>query len=124
MGRYVVAATEVILLGLPTLMCDIIGDIVQAEPSLHLLANSASAQEAVAVARAATGVVTLLASQAVADADLVAVLGAHPDARGFTIADRERSASLYEVRLQRAALGELSRDRLLDALRDARGAQV
>lgn len=111
--------TDVILLGLPTLMRDIVRDMVSCEPRLRLVAEVSTASQAVEAAARAAAHVAFIAGPDCDDDDIVAILCAYPRARTLTIADHGRALLFNELAPKRTALGEATRERLLQALSHA-----
>jgi DNA-binding NarL/FixJ family response regulator len=110
--------TTRVLLAVPGLLSEIIKDAGSKHGDIDFVGDLQSLGEVPAAMRAtaANAVVCSLPGAALPTM-FNELLAEHPHARIVAIDADGRHSTLYELRLQRTALGELSPDELLDAIR-------
>lgn len=112
---------RIALAALPPLLRDIVRDAVRAQPDMEVVAESGRAELAAALrdggGAAEPDVVLLGVSRADDERTCAATLLAPPERRILTIETSGRAAAVYELRLERTPLGELSPAGLVDAIR-------
>jgi hypothetical protein len=114
--------TRVLLIstGLPEMLGEIVSQALGRHSDVDLVVATAPAGLATAVRDAAADVVVGAESQ-LPEADVCAVLDGFPRVRVFTLTTDARMAWLCELRPERVALGEVSPERLAEAIRMPRG---
>jgi DNA-binding NarL/FixJ family response regulator len=107
------------------MLCDIIEDVVTREPDMAVVGRLSSREElGSVVAKTGAQVVVLGLSDSGVPDDCRALLRSHPQTRVLGVASAGRQGVLYELRPIEAPLGELSPDRLVQAIRTAEATSV
>lgn len=109
---------RILLVGMPTMLLDIVSEVVKSEPDFVVVdATSSVADLASAVKRTQADVVIVQQTsggEQIGEAELLSMQ--HP-LRVITLTDDGRRGFLDEFRLCRDALGEMSVERLIDTIR-------
>ena len=112
---------DVVLIDLPGVLSDILRSVLDREPDIRVRGQLRDCRALLEGAERIPAQVVIVGGET---SDLPAACRALLDARVqtkvLTVAGDGRDASLYELRPHRLPLGELSPDRLLDAVRTAR----
>lgn len=117
-------STGVVLIGLPRMVCDLLGEIVATLPDVHIAAEVGEHQEwSSALARGDAHLVILSLAAASRSGRLVPLLCRHPRLT-FIALSADGHASLYELRPRAWPLGELSTSLLHTLARRAREAPL
>ena len=104
------------------MLSDIITDIVTSQPDMEMVGTvTDGAAAAVTVSETDADVIVLGLPDAELPSEYAALLSARPQTRLLGVSGDGRRAFLYEVRPYRSALGEVSPEALIDAIRSARG---
>lgn len=107
---------RVVLAEMPRMLRDIVHGVLAAQPDVALSSVAAADALADAVTRLDADVAILAESAPPAD-DHAALLYAHPHLRLVGISSDGRAGHLYELRPHRVALGALSPESLVEAVR-------
>jgi DNA-binding NarL/FixJ family response regulator len=98
---------------------DVIRETVSSEPDLDIVSEYEAGVDAAAVEQDAADVV-LAGHQAIAQADLGSLLASARRPRVFELSSDGKDATVYELRVHRSQLGELSPAALVEAIRKSR----
>lgn len=102
------------------MLSDIITDIVTSQPDMEMVGTvTDGAAAAVTVSETDADVIVLGLPDAELPSEYAALLSARPQTRLLGVSGDGRRAFLYEVRPHRSALGEVSPEALIDAIRSA-----
>lgn len=110
--------TRILLVEMPRILCDILADVLSAEPDMEVvgvLSSRGKLRATVAETRAEVVVVALEDSELPEDCGRL--LRAHPSMRVLGVASGGRHGFLYELRPLKESLGELSPRGLVEAIR-------
>lgn len=104
------------------MLSDIITDIVTSQPDMEMVGTvTDGVAAAVTVSETDADVIVLGLPDAELPSEYAALLSARPQTRLLGVSGDGRRAFLYEVRPYRSALGEVSPEALIAAIRSARG---
>jgi hypothetical protein len=116
--------TRVLLIstGLPKMLGEIVSHALARYADVELVVAAAAAGGLQTAVRDAEADVVVGAESQLPGADVCALLDGFPRSRVFTLTSDARMAWLCELRPERVALGEVSPERLADAIRMPRAA--
>jgi len=115
-----VTKIRILLASMPTMLTDIITDLVSAQGDMLVVAKAPTAVDWVGAARrSAADIVIVRQPQGGQADDPLADVAALGRLRILAIDDGGRTGSLYRIHPERVALGELSGERLVAAVRAA-----
>ncbi|MDQ6610861.1 MAG: hypothetical protein M3Y64_00390 [Gemmatimonadota bacterium] len=108
---------RVVIASMPRLLHDIVHSVLSAESDIVIADSRASTREIPAADALRHTDVVIVAEPEFAEMDYESMLYQHPRVRVVAIAGDGREAALYELRPARIALGELSPQTLVQAVR-------
>ncbi len=112
--------TRIVLAGISRMLSDIITDVVTSQADMEMVGMVADpGMLATTVAEADADVVVLGVPDAELPSEYTMLLGARPQTRLLGVSGDGRRAFLYELRPHRSALGEVSPQALVEAIRAA-----
>jgi len=115
-----VTKIRILLASMPTMLTDIIADLVSAQGDMLVVAKAPTAADWLGAARRAAADVVIVRQPSDSQTnDPLADVGALGRLRILAIDDGGRTGSLYRLHPERVALGELSGERLVAAVRAA-----
>jgi DNA-binding NarL/FixJ family response regulator len=109
--------TRIILVGLPRMLRDIIGELVRTEPDLSIVGEYGDSGEALEVIERAQADVVITAVDERARPSAPVLLRRHPALRVLAVSADGTEGYLYELRPIERMLGEVSPRTLLSAIR-------
>ncbi|KRA60327.1 hypothetical protein ASD79_08825 [Caulobacter sp. Root655] len=111
---------RILLASMPTMLTDIIDDLVSEQSDMLVVAKAPTTDDWIGAARrAAADVVIVRKSHSRQSVDPISDVTALGRLRILAIDDGGRTGSLYRLHPERVALGELSGERLVAAVRAA-----
>lgn len=112
--------TRILLVGMPTMLLDILTEVITSQRDFEVVATMTTAKNVGPAARRARATV-IIAREAGGDAELgpAVLISAQRSMKVITLAEDGQQGYLCELRPHRVALGEMSADRLLAAIRVA-----
>ena len=110
--------TRILLVEMPRMLCDILADVLSAEPDMEVVGVLSSRGKLRAtVAETRADVVVLALGDSRLPKDCERLLRAHPRLRVLGVTSEGRRGFLFGLRPLKASLGELSPQRLVNAIR-------
>ena len=126
LGHTLARSTPLIRVALvvePPVLRDVLREILASAPDVELVSPASPAPPAGVAGNGAAEVVILTAPHPENELIPALMLFQEPRSRVLALSGDARQAFLYELRPHRTALGELSRERLLEAVRAAAGGE-
>ena len=110
--------TRILLVEMPRILCDILADVLSAEPDMEVVGVlSGRGKLRATVAKTRADVVVLALGDSRLPEDCGRLLRAHPRIRVLGVTSEGRRGFLFGLRPLKASLGELSPQRLVNAIR-------
>jgi DNA-binding NarL/FixJ family response regulator len=107
---------RIVLIDMAPMLREIVREIIVREPDLEIVAEHETVDVGEAVERDAPDFV-IVGSDAATDERVRSLVGAHLGFRALEVHSDGKESVLYELRPHRIALGEISSDTLLRAIR-------